>query len=568
MSASRHLLTPTRFGSMSAIISDPFEFCKAAEGDDAETEVLLKCVSTVLAQDSGSLSYSRTILLIYAAALVFFMQAGFAMVCAGAVRKKNVQNTMLKNFLDACGASIAFFTVGYAFAFGGADPQSSQKTFVGTENFFLIDEDDYAFFLFQYAFSAASATIVAGTLAERCQMAAYLCYSVTLSGWVYPVIAHSVWSPNGFLSAYSIDPLWGVGMIDFAGSGVVHVTGGVTALLATIILGPRRGRFHDDSGRKLDVPREFPGHSIALQMLGTFILWFGWYGFNCGSALISESVSAAQVAALAGVNTTLAAGAAGIVALFLNLFVLERLTGEPFFDLKYAMNGALGGLVSITAGCAVVEPWAALIIGMIAGVIYLLGSRGLVKLRLDDAVDAIPVHMLNGIWGLFAVGLFASPRHLITAYGRDDHPGLFYTWRDGNSNARLLGVQMVGLLFILGWVFTIMFPFFVWLDWKGWFRSDPLEEIVGLDTSYHGGLVLSGDDEINPEYISAYKQKKQGLRRRKGGNVQSDATRDTGYDDQLVEEEDPYLQDVGNELDNGDYPEEETDPAAIAKMHS
>lgn len=173
---------------------------------------------------------------------------------------------MLKNLLDACGASLAFFTIGYAFAFGGSEPESPRKTFVGNTNFFLMGVDDYAFWLFQYAFSAASATIVAGTLAERCQMSAYLCYSFMLTGWVYPVVAHSMWSPNGFLSPFSVDPLWGVGVIDFAGSGVVHTTGGITALFATIILGPRRGRFHDEEGRRLDTPREIPGHSMALQV--------------------------------------------------------------------------------------------------------------------------------------------------------------------------------------------------------------------------------------------------------------------------------------------------------------
>lgn len=297
-------------------------------------------------------------------------------------------------------------------------------------------------------------------------------------------------------------------------------------------------------------------------MLGTFVLWFGWYGFNSGSALLSDSVYASDVAALAAVNSTLAAGCAGMVALFLNLFVLERYTGEPYFDLKYAMNGSLSGLVSITAGCGVVEPWASCVIGVFAGVIFLLGTRGLVLLRLDDAVDAIPVHLFNGIWGVIAVGFFASPRHLIKAYGFDDHPGLFYTWRDGDSDALLLGVQCVGLLFILGWVFVIMFPFFIWLDWKGWFRSDPLEEIVGLDTSYHGGLALVAEgDEINPEYISAYKQKKQeGLRKRRGAHPQSDVT--SGTAGVFDPEDEP-------ELENGDVyaGEEESSPEDIARMH-
>jgi ammonium transporter, Amt family len=174
---------------------------------------------------------------------------------------------MLKNLLDACGSAVAFFFFGYAFAFGGHDDiDHTGTTFMGTKNFLMIGVVDHAYWFFQYAFSAASTTIVAGTLAERCQMSAYLCYSVMLSGWVYPIIAHSIWSRNGFLSATNIDPLWGVGMVDFAGSGVVHVTGGVTSILATIILGPRRGRFHDDAGRALETPHVFQGHSVALQV--------------------------------------------------------------------------------------------------------------------------------------------------------------------------------------------------------------------------------------------------------------------------------------------------------------
>jgi Amt family ammonium transporter len=247
-----------------------YQFCVNKVGDATNTSAILRCFSDNLSNDVGTREFSRSIMLVYAAGLLFFMQAGFAMVCAGAVRQKNVRNTMLKNLLDACGAAVAFFTVGYAFAFGGQNENSPNKTFMGYANFFLIDVDDYAYWLFQYAFSAAAATIVAGTLAERCQMAAYLCYSVLLSGWVYPIVVHAVWNPNGFLSAHSIDPLWGTGMVDFAGSGVVHVTGGTTALFATMILGPRRGRFHDEIGRKLEKPRDFPGYSIALQVRDLF----------------------------------------------------------------------------------------------------------------------------------------------------------------------------------------------------------------------------------------------------------------------------------------------------------
>jgi Amt family ammonium transporter len=200
---------------------------------------------------------------------------------------------MLKNLLDACGAAVAFFAVGFAFAYGGEDPDSPNKTFIGNSNFFLMNmsSDDLGFWLFSYAFSATSTTIVAGALAERSQMSAYLCYSVMMVGWVYPIVAHAVWNAQGFLSATSVDPLWGVGMIDFAGSGVVHTIGGLTALIAAKILGPRKGRFHDEDGRPLEKPNPMPGHSIALQMLGCFILWFGWYGKSRGFPFHLKSLS-------------------------------------------------------------------------------------------------------------------------------------------------------------------------------------------------------------------------------------------------------------------------------------
>ena len=182
---------------------------------------------------------------------------------------------MLKNLLDACGAAIAFYTVGYAFAFGGQDDTSGKKSFLGTENFFSMGDVDAGFWFFEYAFSATAVTIVAGTLAERCQMSAYLCYSVFLTGFVYPVAARAIWSTVGILSSGATDPFGDVGVFDFAGSGVVHVTGGMTAFWAAYMLGARKGRFHDSKGRVLDVPKEFPGHSIALQLLGTMILWFG-----------------------------------------------------------------------------------------------------------------------------------------------------------------------------------------------------------------------------------------------------------------------------------------------------
>ena len=208
------------------------------------------------------------------------MQTGFAMLCAGFVRYKNLQNTLLKNIIDACGASWGFYTVGYAFAFGGngSVSESVRATFIGTENFFLMGVEDKAVWWFQYAFAATSATIVAGTLAERCQMLTYLLYSTAMTAFVYPVVAHSIWSSNGFLSSYIVAPFLGVGVVDYAGALVVHVTGGLTALIAAKILGPRKGRFYfvtSSDGKETRVANNFPGHSIALKVRvlhGSFIL--------------------------------------------------------------------------------------------------------------------------------------------------------------------------------------------------------------------------------------------------------------------------------------------------------
>jgi Amt family ammonium transporter len=472
---------------------------------------IMQCVSDTYqdAQESREASL-RSFLLLICGGMIFFMQSGFAMMCAGSVRLKNVQNTMLKNLLDACGAALAFYLVGtsqhdignencriglsrfasvltffrlfslcfyrsyqslgYAFAFGGdlANPNaSSRKTFIGYEDFVSVGPNA-AFWFFEYTFSATSVTIVAGTLAERCQMVAYLAYSVVLAGFIYPVVAHSVWSQSGFLSRTNDDRLLDMGALDFAGAGVVHLNGGLIALYATLVLGPRRGRFYDAQGEPLVTPRPFPGHSVALQLLGTMILWFGWFGFNPGSALLLEEDGEkfGLVAANAAVATALSGATGGICALFTQLWWEERMTGEPKFVIQMAMNGALSGLVAVTSGCAFMEPYAAIITGLVAGWLYMLSSALLVKLRIDDAVNAIPVHMVNGLWGLLATGLFASPRLLDLTYGESDHPGFFYSFRNGGADANLLACQICASLFIFGWTFITMFPFFIWLNYK------------------------------------------------------------------------------------------------------
>jgi ammonium transporter, Amt family len=417
------------------------------------------------------------------------MQIGFTMLCAGSVRQKNVKNTMLKNLLDACGGALGFYSIGYGLAYGSSsvpwNNDSSSIQFVGDERFFIIgisDGYEMATWFFQFAFAASAATIVAGTVAERCKMGAYLLYSVFLTGFVYPVIVHSIWAHDGFLTAHGTgNKFRGIGVVDFAGSGVVHMTGGSTALIAAIILGPRRGRFYDEDGNPLDKPTEFPPHSVALQMLGTFILWFGWYGFNPGSALMITSESTSSVAALSAITTTISAASGCISGMLTDSIIETKRTGEVSYDLTMAMNGALSGLVAVTAGCSVVNPWAAIIIGLISGWVYYGGSKLLIKLKIDDAVDAIPVHLGNGIWGLIAVGLFADPVRAFAAYGNSNIQGLFY------GSGSLLLNQFVAICWICGWVFVTMTPFFTVLRFMGMLRVDSLEEDVGLDISHHRG---------------------------------------------------------------------------------
>ncbi|CAJ1954608.1 unnamed protein product [Cylindrotheca closterium] len=432
----------------------------------------------------------KALSLIFTSILMFTMQAGFAMLCAGSVRTKNVPNTLLKNFLDACGAGVAYYVIGYALAFGDSPSGIIQQdeingehtlTFAGSEHFFLIDFDNYGFWFYQFAFAACCATIVAGTLAERSQMVAYFANAIMLTGFVFPVVCHAVWSIHGFLNPFRKNPLFGSGMVDIAGAGVVHVTGGMTALIATVILGPRKGRFHDEDGNFLRASRRMKAHSPSLQVLGTFLLWIGWYGFNVGSVyFLPTAKDISSVASLALVTTTLGATGGAITSLGVSVWWNQRQTGEPDYDIVNALNGCLSGLVAITAGASIVEPWAALLIGSFAGIFYLIGSSLLTKLHIDDAVDAIPVHLVNGIWGVIAVGLFASPKRVMAVLQRDDHVGWFYSWGRSSSDASLLATNVLGVLCIILFVVVVMTPFFIILHYVGLFRSDELEDIIGL----------------------------------------------------------------------------------------
>ena len=283
------------------------------------------------------------------------------------------------------------------------------------------------------------------------------------------------------------------------------MTGGVTALIAAKILGPRIGRFYDADGNELPEPVSFPPHSVALQVLGTFILWVGWYGFNPGSTLAISPAGYGDVAALCAVTTTIAAAAGSVSAMFTDMFLERMKTGETMYDITMCMNGALSGLVAITAGCSVVEPWAAFVIGVIAGYVYIFWSKVLVMLKIDDAVDAIPVHFGNGMWGCLAVGVFASPGRVDTAYGTPNY-GFLY-----GGGGKLFAVEICGILFIIGWVCVIMIPYFLALNALGLFRVDALEEEVGLDISHHKGAAydMSGpSEEAKEKYEISTSQRK------------------------------------------------------------
>lgn len=396
--------------------------------------------------------------LVLAAALVFFMQAGFAMVESGLTRAKNAGNILMKNLMDFSAGAVVFWAVGWAFMYG-----SSGGGFLGTDQFFL-GGAGYATFrdwMFQVVFAATAATIVSGAMAERTKFTSYLVYSVFISGVIYPISGHWVWG-GGWLSE--------LGFHDFAGSTVVHSVGGWAALIGAILLGARKGKYIRVGGKVTS--KAIPGHNLPLAALGVFILWFGWYGFNAGSTLSGTDLSIGHVA----VTTTLAAAAGAIAA----MAVSWTWFGKP--DPSMSLNGALAGLVGITAGCWVVSPLGAVIIGLIAGILVVLSVEFFDKvLHIDDPVGAISVHGVCGAWGTIAVGLFAD--------GVNDPGivGLFY-----GGGLKQLGVQFVGVFAVFAWVAVTAFILFAVIKKTSGLRVSEKEEMQGLDIGEHGVESYSG----------------------------------------------------------------------------
>ena len=341
--------------------------------------------------------------------------------------------------------------------------------FVGTGHFFLVGFDDWASWIFQFAFAATAATIVSGAMAERTKFRAYLFYSVFITGFIYPVVVHWVWDGNGWLTAFTDNPIGANGYLDFAGSSVVHMVGGFAGLMGAIILGPRIGKYGKDGSIN-----PIPGHSISLAALGVFILWFGWYGFNPGSTL-GLTGGFAALAAKVAVNTTLAASAGAVACAFLSMWR----TGK--YDMGLTLNGALGGLVAITAPCAVVDPWAALVIGLIAAPVVIFGIEGLDRLRIDDPIGAVAVHGFAGVWGVLSVGLFASQSGIAAAYVESDSYGLLL-----GGGAEQLGIQALGVAAIAGWTIVTSGLLFTIIKFTVGLRVSPEEEERGLDIGEHG----------------------------------------------------------------------------------
>ena len=408
--------------------------------------------------------------------------------------------------MDGCLGALVWYFIGYHLAYGTKDSckgGSDCNGFVGNgADVFMNKAAEiaplgnagsghyYAMWMFQWAFAAAASTIVSGAVAERCKFGAYLAYTAALTGVIYPVVVNWGWSYHGWLSPWVlaadgetvVEPYLGAnGMIDFAGSGIVHMTGGVAALVGAIFLGPRTGRF-SPSGECIDMP----GHSSVLVALGTFILWFGWYGFNPVSTLAFEYM---ETAARVAVTTTLGAAAGGVTALSIHYGFTKSLDVGPM------CNGILAGLVSITGNCVVIEPWAAALIGAIGAAIYYGFSALLRKLKIDDPLDASSVHGACGAWGVIAAGLFAKQKYVLNDYGAeggaDDYGALY------GGGGKQLGNQIAGVLAIIAWVGFTSSVLFGVLKYAGMLRVPVEEEEVGLDTSHHGGNAYNFEKELD-----------------------------------------------------------------------
>ena len=437
--------------------------------EDAATQVATTEAVTVAAAeapptraDIGAVAHDMDVLwLVIAAILVFGMQMGFALVESGLCRSKNVCNILMKNLVDFSVGALLFFAIGYGLMFGVSNGWFGMADFFygsGSDVGNTLGEEGFSgwgFWFFQCVFCATAATIISGAVAERIKFHSYLIYTVIITGLIYPIFGGWVWGSSGFLVSNH-------GFHDFAGSTVVHSVGGWAALAGAIVLGPRLGKYGKDGK-----VRPIPGHNMTMVALGVFILWLGWYGFNPGSTLVAAGGDFARVA----VTTTLGA-AAGAVAAMITAWVWFK---KPDFGMSY--SGVLAGLVAITAPCAVVTPQYAVLIGLVSGVILVFGVWLLDYFRVDDPVSAVPVHLMNGIWGTLAVGLFANPT---------------YVEKAGIETPTVMG-QLIGIGACALWVLPLSLLMFYTIKATVGLRVSEKEELEGLDFHEHGNEAYAKD---------------------------------------------------------------------------
>ncbi|MCD7867666.1 MAG: ammonium transporter [Clostridiales bacterium] len=389
------------------------------------------------------------------AALVFFMQAGFAMVEAGFTRAKNAGNIIMKNLMDFCIGTVMFIFLGFGLMFG----ENALGGFIGIPTLGIFTDYasfDWSNFVFNLVFCATTATIVSGAMAERTKFLSYCIYSVVISLVVYPIEAHWVWG-GGWLAQ--------MGFHDFAGSAAIHSVGGLSALVGAFLLGPRIGKFTKDKAGKVTKVHAIPGHNIVIGALGCFILWFGWYGFNGAATTTGDQLASVFMA------TTIAPAVATVTCMIFTWLHY----GKP--DVSMCLNASLAGLVAITAPCDVVDTTGAILIGLVAGLLVVFGVWFCDNvIHVDDPVGAIAVHMFNGIWGTIAVGLFATSSAPLC-----ETDGLFY-----GGGFHQLGIQLLGICSILIWTAVTMFIVFKVIDMTVGLRVSEEGEIMGLDSTEHG----------------------------------------------------------------------------------
>ncbi|MEM1058897.1 MAG: ammonium transporter [Verrucomicrobiota bacterium] len=466
---------------------------------DLSAEAELKTMADVEAKFAEIGFSINLVWVLLAGFLVMFMQAGFAMVEAGFTRAKNCAHTVGMNLMDYAICALVWWAFGFAFMFGGSEgvdalgPGGENLNvllgfttgsgedaitwgMIGGTGFFMADPAlftgaVFTLFLFQLVFLDTAATIPTGTLAERWKFGPFCVMAIFIAGFIYPIFGNWVWG-GGWLSQLG-DVGWGVGYVDFAGSSVVHLTGAMIGLAGAVVIGPRYGKFNQNG-----TSNPIPGHNIPMAFLGTFILAFGWFGFNAGSTLSGMDAHIGIVAA----NTAIASCAGALVAALVTWVKFDK----P--DPSFMANGMLSGLVAITASCAFVDMWAAVVIGAVAGILVVFSALFIEEtLKIDDPVGAISVHGTCGIWGVLSVGLLANGKY-------SDVTGVFY---DSSVGVGQLGAQVIGILACIVWVFVTSWLVFMFLEKTWGNRTEVADEIAGLDIPELGALGYQAD--MSPE---------------------------------------------------------------------